>query len=135
MLQNYTGAFLGLGFDLLFSFGLAFAHRYAGRELTGLAKMLRKIFIDLVGKLAVASELIRHGGVKGLTFIVLGVGKVVHEGGLVDCLLIALVVIGEAREVVFELIFEGSGFIDLEVRFILNVEHVLSSLNVIAMIG
>ena len=35
----------------------------------------------------------------------------------------------------FEVIFEGSGFIDLEVRFILNVEHVLSSLDVIAMIG
>ena len=96
MLQNYTGAFLGFCFDLLFSFGLAFAHGYAGRELTGLAKMLRKVFIDFIGKLAVASELIRHGCVKGVGFIVLGIGKVVHEGGFFECLLIALVVIGEA---------------------------------------
>ncbi len=135
MLKNDTGAFLGLGFDLLFSFGLAFAHGYAGREFAGLAEMLRKIFIDFVGKLAVAGELIRHGGVKGVVFMVVGVGKVVHEGGLVESLLIALVVIGEAGEVVFELTFEGSGFIDWEVRLILSVEHVLSSLNVIAMIG
>lgn len=135
VLKNDTGAFLGLGFDLLFSFGLAFAHGYAGREFAGLAEMLRKIFIDFVGKLAVAGELIRHGGVKGVVFMVVGVGKVVHEGGLVESLLIALVVIGEAGEVVFELTFEGSGFIDWEVRLILSVEHVLSSLNVIAMIG
>ena len=96
--------------------------------------MLGKIFGDFVGKLTVTCELVRHGAVKGLGFIVLGVRKVVHEGGLLEGLLVALVVVGEAREVVFEFVFESSGFIDLKVRLVLYVEHVLSSFYVVPMI-
>ena len=44
-----------------------------------------------------------------------------HEGGLLEGFLISLAVVGETREVVFELIFEGTIFIDLDVGFVFEM--------------
>ena len=126
---------LFFGFDLLFGLRLALAHPHAIRQNFGLSQMLWKFFSQLVRVLRIARKLVRYGRVIGLALIVSHIWNVMHEGGFLDCLLISLIVIGETRKVLFELVFEGAILIDLKVRFVLYVQHVLSGFYIVPMIG
>lgn len=121
MVQYYTRILLCL--YLLFSLWLALSHHRIPYctfwiMFSTFTKMLRNLSRHLVWVLGVSCEFTWCWGVEGFAFVILKIRNIWHKRWLFDCLTVPLFDICKTCERRLEFRFQGTRFVNLQIRLI-----------------